>query len=198
MNDRFGGLKTCCALVALLMLPWPVLAQKAAPAASGAGANPASVGNPAAGGIGASNTGGQPVLYKCAPGSDGGGTLITDDPNDIKGRDCVRITPQRTNSVPFPRPPAKVDGGKAPNRIEAGAQRGRDNDRRKILEEELASEQKRLTELRSEFKNGEPERRGDERNFQRYADRVEKLKADIARSEANVESLKRELSTARN
>ena len=115
---------------------------------------------------------------------------------DTKG--CKKIETETVNTVPFPRAaPARPDG-KAPNRIEAGAQRGRDNDRRKILEEELASEQKRLVDLRTEFNNGEPERRGDERNFQRYADRVEKLKADIARSEANVESLKREIGTARN
>jgi predicted RNase H-like nuclease (RuvC/YqgF family) len=55
-----------------------------------------------------------------------------------------------------------------------------------------------LTELKAEFNNGEPERRGDERNFQRYTERVEKLKADIARSEANVESLRRELGAVRN
>lgn len=197
MNIRFSRLKTCCALAALL-LPLPALAQKAAGGASAASPNPAAGGNPGGGTSSTNSSGGQPVLYKCAPGSDGGGTLITDDPNDIKGRDCVRITPQRANTVPFPRPAAKADAGKAPNRVETGAQRGRDNDRRKILEEELASEQKRLGELRGEFNNGEPERRGDERNYQRYVDRVEKLKADIARSEANVDSLKREIGIARN
>ena len=198
MNDRFGALKRCCAMLALVMLPAPGLAQKAPVGATGAAANQGAGGNPGVNANGAGSAGGQPVLYKCAPGSDGGGTLITDDPNDIKGRDCVRITPQRANSVPFPRPAAKADTGKGPNRVETGAQRGRDNDRRKILEEELASEQKRLGELRAEFNNGEPERRGDERNYQRYVERVEKLKADIARSEANVDSLRREISTARN
>lgn len=116
---------------------------------------------------------------------------------DTKG--CKRVETETINTVPFPRPAAKpVPDAKGGTRVDAGAQRARDSDRRRILEDELANEQKRLAELKAEFNNGEPERRGDERNFQRYTDRVEKLKADIARSEANVESLRRELGAVRN
>ena len=48
-------------------------------------------------------------------------------------------------------------------------------------------------ELRREFNNGEPERRGDERNYQRYLDRVADMRAGIARKEADIAALKREL-----
>jgi predicted RNase H-like nuclease (RuvC/YqgF family) len=77
--------------------------------------------------------------------------------------------------------------------VDTGAQRARDSDRRKILEDELKKEEMRLAELRSEFNGGEPDRRGDERNYQRYLDRVQRLKDEIARSESSVSSLRREM-----
>ena len=55
----------------------------------------------------------------------------------------------------------------------------------------------RLGELRAEFNGGEPERRGDERNYQKYVDRVQRLKDDIARTESSVSSLKREMTSLR-
>jgi len=51
--------------------------------------------------------------------------------------------------------------------------------------------------LRTEYNNGEPERLGSERNYQRYLDRVQRLKDDIARTEASIASLRRELGSVR-
>jgi len=82
-------------------------------------------------------------------------------------------------------------------RVDPGAQRTRDLERRRILEEEFSKEEGRLKELRAEFRDGEPERRGDERNYQRYLDRVQRLKDDIARTESAMASLKRELAGLR-
>ena len=48
--------------------------------------------------------------------------------------------------------------------------------------------------LRRDFNNGEPERRGDERNYQKYLDRVAELKSSIARAEADLSSLRTEIS----
>ena len=78
-------------------------------------------------------------------------------------------------------------------RVEAGEQRSRDSDARKILDTELKREEAKLAELQKEFNNGEPERRGDERNYQKYLDRVEEMKAAIARKQSDVAALKREL-----
>jgi hypothetical protein len=55
-------------------------------------------------------------------------------------------------------------------------------------------EEARLEALRREFAGGEPERRGDERNYARYLERVEALRAAIARTEADVAAIRRELS----
>ena len=127
-------------------------------------------------------------VFKCV---DRDGNITYGNVGDVKG--CKRIETDAVNSVPFPRAaaPAARSGTAAKN--EGGAQRARDTDRRRILQEELSSEEKKLVELRKEFNSGEPERRGDEKNYQKYLDRSEKLKADVTRSESNVESLRREL-----
>lgn len=82
-------------------------------------------------------------------------------------------------------------------RVESSAQRERDETRRALLETELKREEARLAELRTEYNNGEPERRGDERNYQKYLDRVQALREQISRSESNVAELRRELGTQR-
>ncbi|TFW19116.1 DUF4124 domain-containing protein, partial [Duganella callida] len=82
-------------------------------------------------------------------------------------------------------------------RVDSAEQRARDDDRRGILEEELRNEQNKLTGLRQEYNNGEPERRGDERNYAKYQERVAALRDSISRSEKNVEALKREIANIR-
>lgn len=79
------------------------------------------------------------------------------------------------------------------NRVDPSAQRARDTDARRILGEELRAEEERLLSLQRDYNNGEPERRGDERNFQRYAERVAEMKAGILRKEADIAALRREL-----
>ncbi|MBV8123907.1 MAG: DUF4124 domain-containing protein [Paucibacter sp.] len=81
--------------------------------------------------------------------------------------------------------------------VDNAEQRARDADRRGILEEELKNEQQKLADLRKEFNNGEPERRGDERNYAKYQERVASLRDSISRSEKNVEALKREIANIR-
>jgi len=78
-------------------------------------------------------------------------------------------------------------------RVDSSTQRARDNDRRRILEEEMRKEEAKLAEIRKEYNNGEPDRLGSERNYQRYLDRVAALKASIARNESDIAGIKREL-----
>ncbi|MTW13510.1 DUF4124 domain-containing protein [Pseudoduganella eburnea] len=78
-------------------------------------------------------------------------------------------------------------------RVDSSEQKARDADRRAILTDELNTESRKLADLRKEFNNGEPERRADERNAAKYQERVAGLKDSIARTESNVEALKREL-----
>jgi hypothetical protein len=78
-------------------------------------------------------------------------------------------------------------------RVDPAQQRARDSDARRILEAELRKEEDQLSALQKDYNQGEPERRGDERNFARYQERVAEMKASIARKEADIAALKREL-----
>jgi len=78
-------------------------------------------------------------------------------------------------------------------RVDPAAQRARDSDARRILSDELRREEERLGQMQQEFNKGEPERRGDERNYQRYQDRVAEMRAGIARKEADIAAIRREL-----
>ena len=81
----------------------------------------------------------------------------------------------------------------ASEKVDAADQKARDADARHILEAELKKAEARHAELLKEYNNGEPERRGDERNYQKYLDRVAELKAGIARNESDIAGLRREL-----
>lgn len=91
--------------------------------------------------------------------------------------------------------PAAASGAARPadTRVDPQAQRARDSDSRRILEAELRREEERLAELKREYNNGEPERLGNERNYQKYLDRVAELKGGIARKESDIAAIKREL-----
>lgn len=131
-------------------------------------------------------------VFKCV---DRDGNITYGNVGDVKG--CKKIDTDAPNTVPFPKPSAPT-AGRAPGKAEgSGAQRARDTDRRRILQEELASEEKKLADLKKEYNSGEPERRGDEKNFVRYQERTDKLRADVTRSESNIESLRREISAIR-
>jgi hypothetical protein len=120
------------------------------------------------------------------------------------GKGCKRVDVGPVLSLPAPRQPANRNARPAAEdrgsispasfpRVDRDTQRTRDGDRRRILEDELRAEEERLGRLRAEFNNGEPERRGDERNYALYQERVERLREDIARVETNVGALRREI-----
>ena len=57
----------------------------------------------------------------------------------------------------------------------------------------MRAEEQRLVALQKDYNNGEPERQGNERNYQKYLDRVNEMKAAIARKESDIGAIKREL-----
>lgn len=56
----------------------------------------------------------------------------------------------------------------------------KDEERRKTVKKMINEETKLLGEKEKEYNNGEPERIGSERNYQRYLDRIERLENEIA------------------
>lgn len=115
-----------------------------------------------------------------------------------KGKTCKKLEGLPViNSMPAAKPVKSAQKTETPAnfpKVDERTQRGRDDDRKKILEEELKTEQERLADLQKEYNNGQPDRRGDERNYQKYLDRTERLKQDIERSQKNIEALQKELS----
>jgi hypothetical protein len=106
----------------------------------------------------------------------------------------VIAAPKRANGATASGATSASSPRPADTRIDPSEQRARDSDARRILEAELHREETRLAELQAEYNKGEPERRGDERNYQKYLDRVIDLKSGIARKESDIAALKRELS----
>ena len=145
------------------------------------------------------------VVYRC-PGNP---VLYTDAISDKEARErgCRTIEGAPITIIQAPPRAARPAGTAVPSmpqsgvggrlepsaRVEPNEQRARDSDRRAILGAELRRDEQALAELQRDYNNGEPERRGDERNYQKYIDRVAELKAAIARKESDVAAIRREL-----
>lgn len=137
----------------------------------------------------------QQAVYRC-PGNNFTNALT---PKEAEQRGCKALEgnvtvvsgtkPQGSRPVAASVTPSASGG----ERVASGEQRARDSDARRILETELKSEETRLASLKQEYNNGEPERRGDERNYQKYLDRVAALQASISRKENDIAALRREL-----
>ena len=103
-----------------------------------------------------------------------------------------------------PRRPTSGGNGKSAStpasfpRVEAATQRSRDEMRRKVLEDELASEEKLLGEARDAYGNGAPAPLADEKtDAERYRQRIARLRQVVQVHERNVEALRKELATTR-
>jgi hypothetical protein len=104
---------------------------------------------------------------------------------------AVKPRPILASNNPAPKAPASAPADFP--RVDSSTQKARDHDRKQIWLDELKVEEEKLDSLKKQYNDGEPERRGDETNFSKYQERVARLREDIARTEKNVEALKREL-----
>ena len=136
------------------------------------------------------------TVYRC-PGNVYTDALSAKEAHD-KGCRTIEGAPitivQSTKPRPSTTAPAAPAARPADSRVSANEQRARDSDARRILESELRRAEDQLAGMQKEYNHGEPERQGNERNYQKYLDRVAELKAGIARKEADVAAIKRELS----
>jgi hypothetical protein len=88
---------------------------------------------------------------------------------------------------------APTSSGPAGTKVDPADQRARDTDARRILEAELKREEDRLATLKAEYANGQPERQGNEQNYQKYLDRVADMKSAIERKTGDIAALRREI-----
>jgi hypothetical protein len=129
------------------------------------------------------------VYYQC-PGNVFTNT-ITAKEADAKG--CKSKEAQQPTTIPAPKARPLASSSDPASHVDAQEQKARDTDSRKILADELAKAQAQLDALKKQYNNGVPERQGDEKNYQKYLDRTAELKASIARTEADVAAINREL-----
>ncbi|NEX62044.1 DUF4124 domain-containing protein [Noviherbaspirillum galbum] len=141
----------------------------------------------------------QSAIFKC---TNKNGTVEYTNIGDNKG--CVKPNLENTTIIPAPASVKKAQAQQTASakqasspadfpKVDSSTQKARDTDRKQILLDEMRAEEQKLAGLKKEFNNGEPERRGDERNYAKYQERVALMKQDIERSEKNIEALKREL-----
>ncbi len=131
------------------------------------------------------------VNYQC-PGYVFTNTIT---PKEAEARGCKAMVIQQPTTIPAPKTrtaPAQAPGSAA-SRVDAQEQKARDSDARKILQDELIKAQAQLDVLQKEYNNGQPERQGNEKNYQKYLDRTAELKAQIARTESDISAITREL-----
>ena len=136
-------------------------------------------------------------IYECE--EPGGGKRFTNIKAEAKGCKQLTVTP---NVISQPPPVGSPAGRPTPSpdgfpKVAPQVQQQRDNDRKKILETELTSEEKLLQDARRELAEQESIRLGSERNAQRMNDRLEPYQKKVKLHEDNVANLRKELSNIR-
>lgn len=134
-------------------------------------------------------------IYKCVDDS-GHITYTNDKPESGRNKACSLMTREQPVTT-VPSASKRASNTPSPSafpKIDPQTQQGRDNDRRKILEGELANEQKLLANARKELSEQEALRKGDEKNYQKYLDRIKSYQDSVALHERNIESLNKEIS----
>jgi hypothetical protein len=127
------------------------------------------------------------TMYRCLTESGAfsyfnvpGATLA--DPADTTPRKSAAATPSPAG---FPK-------------VDPATQKSRDDVRRKVLGDELATEEKLLAEARTAYADGAPAALPEERsNVEKYRERIARLRQSIEVHEKNVEALKKELASGK-
>ena len=146
------------------------------------------------------------ATYKCVDTA--GRSTYTNVKEEMGGKKCTVVS--REISIVNPAPPtpglaAKPAAAPARPSDAAGgraapqdtAQRARETDRRRILQEELQNADKQLAVARQKLAEQETVRNGNERNYERVLERLKPFQDEVRVAEENVVALKRELSSLR-
>jgi hypothetical protein len=135
--------------------------------------------------------------FKCIDAN--GRATYTNMKDETKDKNCS-VVMREISVVPAIPPARNAAANPSPAgfpKVDPATQKNRDGARRRILEDELSGEQKALAQAKTELSEQESIRNGDEKNYQRVLDRLQKYKDEVERHEKNVEALKKELSNAK-
>lgn len=131
--------------------------------------------------------------FKCVDAS--GRATYTNMKDETKGKNCSLVM-REISVVPAIKTPPRPAAGPSPAgfpKVDPATQKARDGERRRILEEELSGEEKALAQAKAELAEQESIRTGDEKNYQRVLDRLQKYKDEVERHQNNIAALKKEL-----
>ncbi len=119
--------------------------------------------------------------------------------SNIPAKGAQRLNLEPISTIPANRPRSSTANNTPANfpKVDSDTQKKRDDMRRKLLSDELAAEMKNLGEAKLALSDGENVRLGNERNYQKYLDRVQQLKDNVALHEKNIAALQKELSNLR-
>jgi hypothetical protein len=135
-------------------------------------------------------------IWECV--DDSGNKRFTNIQSEAKGCKLLAVSAPNVVAPPPVKGQAKAAPKTAPRpadfpKVDGDTQKQRDNERRRILDQELANEQKLLDQARKDLAEQESMRLGSERNYQRVLDRLEPYKRKVKLHEDNVANLRREL-----
>ena len=141
--------------------------------------------------------------FKCVDAN--GRPTYTNMKEETKGKNCsvvmreISVVPAgpAVPTVPSARTQATTPSPAGFPKVDPATQKARDGARRRILEDELSGEEKALADAKAELTRQEGIRNGDERNYQRVLDRLQKYKDEVERHENNIAALKKELSNVK-
>lgn len=123
-------------------------------------------------------------MYRCQTKS---GTAFFNVPGVVPAPSNGRSTGKAAASAPTPAGFPRVD---------TATQKGRDDVRRKVLSDELASEEKLLVDARASYADGAPPALPEERaDAEKYRQRIARLRQAVALHEKNVDALKKEIAS---
>jgi hypothetical protein len=122
--------------------------------------------------------------------------------NVAQGKNLRKLSCDIADDTPRPKG-ASSGAAKTPTptgfpRVDADAQKSRDELRRKVLSDELASEEQLLNEARGAYGSGAPQPLPDEQNdAEKYRQRIAKLRQAVQLHERNVDALRKEIAALR-
>jgi hypothetical protein len=142
---------------------------------------------------------GSGAMYRC-PGNDYSNTITAAEAEKLRCKkvenaavtviESAKGSASAASAAPARPVPAIAEPMSA---ADSAALRTRASNARRSLEGRLKSEEGRLSALEKEFNGGEPERRMDEFDFQKYLDRVATMRSAIARKQIEIAELRREI-----
>lgn len=150
-----------------------------------------------AGGAYAQSPVGGGTVWRCQ--EQDGRAHYTNIKKETEGKQCTVVT-REVSVVTAPAPQRAAAATPTPPnfpRVDKDTQRSRDDGRRRILEDELSTEEKGLSDAKAKLAEQEAVRHGDEKNYQRVLDRLKPYQEAVERHERNVAALKRELAALR-